>query len=250
MLLMIIFFFVKKVRRRDQQRLNIERNLLRLEQTALQGQMNPHFIFNCIAAIKQYYNAGDISKANSFVDSFASLIRQTFELGTETFVPLDKELGYLIQYMDVEKARFNDSFCYYIKKQTKLPDSVIFVPAMLVQPIVENAIRHGVRHLMDKKGEVYISVVQIDDQIEFTIKDNGIGREKNMALKGRITLNELNSGMVNEKRIHILNRLFSGSVKMQVEDLYDKEGTANGTKVIISFPVNLNQFLKDERNNN
>jgi anti-sigma regulatory factor (Ser/Thr protein kinase) len=249
LLILSVCAFISKERKKDKKRLGIQKNLLLLEQTALQGQMNPHFIFNCIAAIKQYYNSGDITRANNFVHAFSSLIRQTFEMGTETFLSLDKELNYLVQYLSVEKERFKDSFNYQINKQVLLPDNKINVPALLLQPIVENAIRHGVRHLPKDKGMIQISVLQKESMVEFIITDNGIGRKKSKILRERDFNENMTSTTVNEKRIHILNQLFDGKIIMHTEDLVRDNGEGGGTKVSISFPVDLKQFLKDESNN-
>lgn len=249
LLILGVSAFISKARKKDKKRLGIQKNLLLLEQTALQGQMNPHFIFNCIAAIKQYYNSGDITRANNFVHAFSSLIRQTFEMGTETFLSLDKELNYLVQYLSVEKERFKDSFNYQINKQTLLPDNKINVPALLLQPIVENAIRHGVRHLPKGKGMILVAVHQKEGIVEFTITDNGIGRKKSKILKEQDFIGNMTSTTINEKRIHILNQLFDGKIMMHTEDLVGDNGEGVGTKVSISFPVDLKQFLKDESNN-
>ncbi len=242
-----VFFFIRRARKKDRDKLGVQQNLLLLEQMALQGQMNPHFIFNCIAAIKQYYSSGDTEKADNFVDSFSLLIRQTFELGTETFVSLDKELSYLAQYLNVEKARFNDSFQYHITRSTARSEAEILVPAMLLQPIAENAVRHGVRHLPDGNGIIQISVRQSDDKVEISIEDNGIGREKSNAMKGYAFLKSLTSTIVNKKRVDLLNRLLEGKIIMQTTDLYEKE-VACGTRVYIAYPMDINQILKNENN--
>ncbi len=240
-----LFLLVKRTRNRYRQKLMVQQNLLHLEQMALQGQMNPHFIFNCISAIKQYYSSGSIEKANSFVDSFSLLIRHTFEMGTETFVSLDKELNYLARYLDVEKTRFNDSFRYSIYRHTILPETELLVPAMLLQPIVENAVRHGVRHLPDGVGEIGIGVVQQHEEITITIEDNGIGRAKSNELKTHPFLRPVTSTSVNKQRITLLNRLLDGKLVMRTTDIY-KDREASGTRVIISYPVNIKEILKDE----
>jgi hypothetical protein len=248
--LFVAFLIIKRLRKRDKDKLLVQQNLLMLEQMALQGQMNPHFIFNCIAAIKQYYAIGNTQKADSFVDAFSLLIRQTFEMGTEIFISLYKEINYLNQYLFVEKTRFNDSFQYEVGIDIEGPGSRILVPAMLLQPIIENAVRHGVRHLPHGEGKITIQVVQKGGIVSFTITDNGIGRLRSEALKAQHFLKPLTSSTVNDKRIHILNKLFEGKISMHIEDLYADGRSDCGTKVIISYPVNINELHYNESSNN
>jgi hypothetical protein len=248
--LFVAFLIINRLRKRDKDKLLVQQNLLMLEQMALQGQMNPHFIFNCIAAIKQYYAIGNTQKADSFVDAFSLLIRQTFEMGTEVFIPLYKEMNYLTQYLIVEKTRFNDSFQYEVGITIEEPGSQILVPAMLLQPIIENAVRHGVRHLAHGEGKITVQIVQKGDVVSFIITDNGIGRLRSEALKAQHFLKPLTSSTINDKRIHILNKLFEGKISMHIEDLYADGRSDCGTKVIISYPVNINELYYNESNYN
>lgn len=233
---LIVFYFLRKARKRERERLSMQQNLLLLEQMALQSQMNPHFIFNCITAIKQYYNAGDKDRGNDFVDSFSMLIRHTFEQGTEVFTSLDKELGYLRRYLDVEQSRFNHSFHYDISCHTATAVQDIPVPAMLLQPVLENAIRHGIRHLSHGRGVVQLIVTERDKMISIAITDNGIGIQKSRDLKGENLLQSLTSSTVNNRRVDVLNRLFAQSISMHMEDI-----ATGGTCVIISYPTDINK---------
>jgi len=239
----IVALFIKRVRTKDKEKIATQRNLLQLEQMALQGKMNPHFIFNCIAGIKQYYSNGDLEKANSFVDEFASLIRQTFDMGTELFVSLDKELNYLTRYLSIEQTRFNDSFDFTITKDLTISESFIYIPTMLLQPVVENAVRHGVRHLTNRRGEIKINVVQKNERIEITITDNGVGRQKSSSF-GRMYQNiiRLTSSTVNTKRIDILNQLFEQQIINITEDILNEQNEVIGTRVLISYPMNIHQL--------
>lgn len=250
-LVTLLFLYLNsRSKRKYLARLNTQQNLLRLEQMALQSQMNPHFIFNCIAAIKQYYRSGNILKGDNFTDVFAQLIRQTFEMTSATFISMDKELSYLSQYLNIEQTRFNHTFEYTIVKQTVLPISQIKIPAMLLQPIVENAIRHGIRHLVDRKGIIEISITQQLEQIEINIKDNGIGRQKSKALQANNYIQyAFTSGVVNNKRIQILNQLFNGNITMTISDIVNNTNDTIGTQVFISYPTWINKILVDENYN-
>ncbi|XZF14936.1 histidine kinase [Chitinophagaceae bacterium MMS25-I14] len=231
-------FFIRRVRKKDREKLSVQRNLLQLEQMALRSQMNPHFIFNTMSAMKQYYNSGDIVKANDFVDVFASLIRDTFEMGTEPFLSLDKELHYLQQYLAVEKARADDAFEFFITGDTEQAQMNIPVPSMLLQPLVENAVRHGVRHLSGRKGIIKIAVTQKGDTVKWIIEDNGVGRAKSSSFNHKFR-NAVTSTVVNTRRIDILNRLFDQKIIFITEDITDTGNNAAGTRVIISYPLSI-----------
>ncbi len=242
-------FILRRIRRNDKMKLATQQNLLLLEQMALQGQMSPHFIFNSIAAIKQHYVTGNTQQANGLVDSFSALIRQTFEMAAEVFVSLDKELNYLRYYLDVERIRFNASFQYNIRVDIQMPSQDIPVPAMLLQPIVENAIRHGIRHLLEKEGMVDLHVRQSGDRIIFIVTDNGIGRLKSSTMKGQGILPPINSSSVNEKRIHILNKLFNNKIELSTNDLTDEQGNPSGTRIMIAYPIHIiHEIAKNENN--
>jgi ligand-binding sensor domain-containing protein len=237
---LLVQMVFRKRHKKEQEQLLLQRNLLNLEQMALQGQMNPHFIFNCITAIRQYYNKGNTEKANKFVDDFSTLIRTTFEMSTQTFTPLEKELAYLTQYLEIEKERFNHSFSFSVSKHIESPETSVFVPTMLLQPFVENAVRHGVRHLPDGKGKIDISIVQQQENIIITIQDNGLGRLKTLQMKQTsFTAAPVTSTKVNKKRIDILNKLFDQKVALNTSDVLDDKGEVAGTIVVISYPSDI-----------
>jgi ligand-binding sensor domain-containing protein len=232
-----IISYLKWARKKDNRKIAFQRNLLQLEQMALQGQLNPHFIFNCMTAIKQHYNAGNLQKANEFLDAFAALIRQTFEMSTETFISLDKELDFLNRYLSIEQVRFGYAFDFFINKNLTISDAIIPVPAMLLQPFAENAVRHGVRHLSERRGKIIIDVRQQNNRMQVVITDNGIGRSKANSFFSHIT-----STSVNSKRMQILNQLFEQQIIHEVEDVIDDEGDIAGTRIIISYPLDINKL--------
>ncbi|XZF14235.1 sensor histidine kinase [Chitinophagaceae bacterium MMS25-I14] len=219
-----------------------QRDKAELEQKLLRTQMDPHFIFNCIVAIKQYNKQGDAAKANEFVDAFSSLIRLTFEMGTETFVSLEKELAYLTQFIFIEKARFNDQFDFSLTKKLTAPETAVPVPAMLLQPIIENAVRHGVYHLTDRRGMISVDITQKENNIVIVITDNGVGREQSRSFRQSLYSGALNSTVVNMKRIDILNQLFNNQISLKTEDVLDAGGAVAGTRVTISYPVSIQQL--------
>lgn len=236
----VSFLIVRRVRKKDAEKMAVQQNLLQLEQMALQAQMNPHFIFNCMAAVKHLYSTGDNERADAFVDEFALLIRQTFEMGEENFITWNQERSYLERYLNVERGRFDHSFSFTIEEHIELPAGDIPVPVMLLQPIVENAIRHGIRHLPDGTGNITVVIRQEGSRVIFEITDNGIGLRKSLELKG-LDVHNRTSSIVNNKRIRILNQLFAGQITMKTEDLSERDDHSTGTRVVISYPVAIHQ---------
>jgi len=226
--------------KKERERLLVQQNLLQLEQLALQGQMNAHFIFNCITAIRQHYNKGDLARANRFVDVFSTLIRTAFEMVNQTFTSLDKELRYLEQYLKVEQERFSHSFRFTITTDILTSAALVPVPTMLLQPLVENAVKHGVRSLPDGMGAIQIGITQQEDKIHIAVEDNGAGRKRDQHLDeaGRPVIS-ITSTTVNQKRIDILNKLFEGQIAMQTIDIVDRGGRIAGTRVILTYPLSI-----------
>ncbi|HTN17961.1 MAG TPA: histidine kinase, partial [Chitinophagaceae bacterium] len=238
-----IALYLRSARKKDEEKVAVQRKLLQLEQMALQGQMNPHFIFNCIAAIKQYYSSGDHVRANEFVDRFSGLIRQTFEMGAQLFISLDKELNYLAQYLAIEQTRFDHSFDFSIRKELSLPESSIYVPVLLLQPLAENAVRHGIRHLTGRRGKVDITVVQDDKLVTISLTDNGVGRTKSKSFSQFLqNIVPLTSTTVNRKRIELLNQLLGEKIAYHTEDVLDEQGNITGTKVTIAYPLSVHHL--------
>lgn len=236
----LLAWFIRRLRRKDQEKLTEQLHLLELEQMALQGQMNPHFVFNSIASIREYYNSGELVKGNRLLDTFTALTRTTFEMSSHTFTTLAAELRYLEQYLLVEQERFNYSFDYVICQEIPLPAATVPVPAMLLQPLVENAIRHGVRHLPDGAGKITIRMQQQQDMIHISIADNGRGRAYAMELKRKGYLQQrVTSTKVNQERIRILSKLFDHKIQVRTEDIRSEEGKVAGTIVFISYPINI-----------
>jgi ligand-binding sensor domain-containing protein len=209
-----------------------------LEQQALQAQMNPHFIFNCLNSIQQYILINDKGKANQYLTAFASLIRQTLDNSGKKTITVSEEVSYLNRYLQMEAMRFGENFSYEIIVDDMVNTDVVELPAMLLQPYVENCLRHGIRYKTDGTGKVIITFSIEDDTLYCSIKDNGIGREKAAEWKSRQHIEYQSQGMkLTEKRIDLLNKINTSAISATVIDLKDEHGHAAGTEVIIKIPL-------------
>src|SRR6185436_14435634 len=145
---------IKKIKKNENEKLQTQKRLSEFEQMAFRAQMNPHFIFNCLNSIQQYIFSKNVLDANLFITEFSSLIRQTMELSGKKLVSLEEEIKYLSTYLKLEHTRFDENFNYDISVAPDLTPETIYLPPLLLQPFVENSIRHGIRNLKTKKGKI------------------------------------------------------------------------------------------------
>jgi len=200
----------------------------------LKAQINPHFIFNCLNSIKGFIYDKDYKQADKYLDRFAELMRSTIDNSDASIISLKDEMHYLDNYLQLEKLRFEDKFEYRINIYISVDIEKVFVPAMLLQPYVENAIRHGMRSLENRKGQINITAKIENNVLVCAIDDNGIGREKAAALKSRMHIEYQSKGMnISKRRAELYN------IEQEIIDKKDEAGNASGTTIIVKIPLDL-----------
>ncbi len=177
---------VRKIKAEEKKKTDLNAKLSELEQTALRSQMNPHFIFNCLTSIQQLIVSGNKTDANEYLVKFARLIRKTLELSAHPFISLREETEYLNEYLFLEQLRLSGHFEYVISIGGAISSDKTYIPNMMIQPIVENCIRHGIKSLENRKGEITIHFSQLEQCIVCTITDNGVGRSEKSAVTKNI----------------------------------------------------------------
>lgn len=151
----------------------LKQQIFELERSALQAQMNPHFIFNCLNSIQNFIAANDKDRAATFLAQFARLIRQTLEHSFQKEITLEEEVAYLNNYLSLEHLRFRDAFRYEIFVNQSLDTYDTVLPSMLVQPFVENAIVHGMRG-RKKEGRIEVRFEPTGNKgLLISVEDNG-----------------------------------------------------------------------------
>ncbi len=145
-----------------------------LEQKVLRSQMNPHFIFNVLSSIQGSLIQNKPIISATYLSKFAQLIRQNFEYVQKKQISLKEELEMIQNYIDAQKFRYKDKFDYEINVDEQLSKEQVFIPPMILQPFVENAIEHGFKNI-SYKGKLTISITKKDDKVCFEIIDNGLG---------------------------------------------------------------------------
>lgn len=238
--LIVVFAIVVLRLAAQKRRAAFERRLLETEQKALRAQMNPHFIFNVLNSIQYYAGRNDMVAVETYLNKFTKLIRAILEQSRTPFIPLSQELEMLRLYLDLERMRFEDKFEHVIEVDPKIDTGRVHIPGMLVQPIVENAIKHGIRH---KKGEalVKVSFLHEGDKLVCSVADNGVGRDaaRRMNGDGRENGNghqPVATAIIGE-RMDALGTLHGIQLACVTEDLTDAEGRPTGTRVTVEVPI-------------
>ena len=200
---------------------------------AFQARMNPHFIFNSLNSIQSLVLNGETINSITYLSRFSKLMRQILDSSAKSRVVLQTEIDMLRGYIELEQLRF-DAFTYELLIAPGIATENIQVPAMIIQPFVENAIIHGI---LPKKGEgsLRISFEQKSNAVICTIDDNGIGRKASAALNAERRKDHQSHGIsIAANRLALLSTNIKGSVTY-----LDKEeaGIAAGTTVILQIPV-------------
>lgn len=216
----------------QQKKARIQSELNTLKLTAIQSQMNPHFIFNSLNAIQDLVLKGDVENTYTLITKFSDLIRRTLDYSEKDFIDFEQEIKLIELYLALEKIRFKSTLTCTLNA-SEVED--IMVPPMLIQPFIENALLHGLMHKDGaKKLDIHFS---LKEQLICTIEDNGIGRENAAKIKLRQgSLHESFSGKAIKKRFEILSQHYQSQLGFHYEDLYDN-GFASGTRVTVTIPV-------------
>jgi ligand-binding sensor domain-containing protein len=246
-LILIWFFRIRNIRANyelekqivssELEKLEIEKAYLIAEQKAGVLQMNPHFLFNSLNTIKGYYAQNKFNEANRFISRFSKLLRRILECNTQ-FIPLEKEIEIVDLYLFLMQKRYNDMFEFEITCDIK-DIAKVEIPPMMVQPMVENAVIHGIAP--HNKGTVNVHFYYANNQLACAVSDTGIGFNKSLKQTHK------SIGLSNIKdRLNLLAQQFNIPCSIEIISPNNKEKD-EGTTVIILFPTKL---ITDESDNN
>lgn len=236
---------IRSIQRKEAEKNQIRQQIFELEQKAKRAQMNPHFIFNCISSIQHFIFTNELEACNDYLARFARLIRQTLDSSEKTAIQLSEEVKYLDNYLGLEQMRFAGKFTYRINVSPEIHADFIYLPSMLLQPYVENSIRHGVRNRRDTNGFIEIDFHISNNSLYCTIQDNGIGRKKAETLKSGSHIEYQSKGMsLTSDRINAISQSYGEHTDITITDLSNEEGQSTGTKIVVRFPLTLLNKLK------
>ncbi|MEN9441444.1 MAG: hypothetical protein RLZ33_1521 [Bacteroidota bacterium] len=227
---------VGQLRKTQEQRLRhlkLENELRLTQQNALKAQMNPHFLFNVLNSIKGFIYENDKKNAARYLSDFSNLVRKVLDMSSLSTVPMNEELETVKLYISLESMLLENDFEFALEVDEAMDLSAFKIPSLLIQPYIENALKHGLRH---KKGQkkLYLRVSQVEDVLKIEIEDNGVGRKASAEINQQQSHNHTSfATKANEKRLELLNFEREGFVGVEMEDLMDENGESAGTKVTI-----------------
>lgn len=213
----------RKIRKHRQ-----EKRLRELQLAALRSQMNPHFLFNSLNSVQNLVQQNKSKEAHLYLSDFAGLIRKVLKNSDKEEVSLAEEIDTLRKYLNLEKLRFE--FDYEIDVDDSVDQNLFMLPALILQPLAENALLHGLQH---KKGEKKLSVrvTKPGNEIHIIIEDNGIGIDASNEFK----TNSNGIGLrMNEERILMMKEKYGGNYSFKLTDLAAQG--LEGTRVEITIP--------------
>lgn len=238
-LILIARWRIKTISRKEHQKILHQKALLDLEAKALRAQMNPHFIFNSLNSIKSLINKNENEKAAEYLTIFSKLMRTLFQNSDRREISLHEELHTCQLYTQIEKMRFGKRVNFIFEIDEGLDLKGIKIPALILQPFIENAIWHGLVP-REQGGKVVISVRQSPgDAIECVIDDDGIGRELSKQYKAQYEATHQSRGIgLTQSRLELDKFLNNRENAISVIDKADEMGKPAGTTVIITFKEN------------
>ncbi|WP_299129030.1 histidine kinase [uncultured Winogradskyella sp.] len=220
-----------------QKRLALEKQYKDSELKALKAQMNPHFIFNALNSIQDYIVLNQKNLASDYLGKFADLIRNYLHFSDTGFISIPEEVHNLKLYLELEKLRFEEALTYNFSIDTNANSEAVKIPTMLIQPYVENALKHGLLHKKDNRA-LSITITKTSEKvIECVIEDNGIGREKSKAINTKRQQQHKSFALkATTERLDLLNYGKERKIGVAIIDLKDND-IAKGTKVILNIPI-------------
>ncbi len=236
-LIIIAIVIIQNRLRQLRKRQDLINELNEVKQQALSAQMNPHFIFNSLNSIQRYIIQNDRKTSNKYLSRFSSLMRLVLDNSRHHLIKLGNELEALELYMDLEALRFKEKLTFSLSTAEGLEVDQLMISPLLLQPFVENAIWHGIMHKEEQSGHVLVHIADSDTHFKCIIEDNGIGRREALRIKNSSANAHKSVGTeVTNKRIELANKLYDHEIQSKIIDLYDENGSPQGTRVEIVIP--------------
>lgn len=238
----IILFYRNKLAIKEKEKelmlkkVKFESELAMLKLENLKSQMNPHFIFNALNSIQEYIILNQKNLASSYLAKFADLIRAYLDHSSKGMITLKEEIDCLDIYLELEQLRFEEKFNFKIDYNENVDVYDIKIPTMLIQPYVENALKHGLFHKKEDR-QLHILFEKLENEfiLKCIIQDNGVGRKKAAELKEY--KHKSFATEANQDRLNLLNHNRKERIGVTIEDLYNSDNEAIGTKVTVLIPI-------------
>jgi LytS/YehU family sensor histidine kinase len=199
--------------------------------------MNPHFIFNSLTSINKFVLKNETDAASNYLTKFSRLIRMVLTNSKKPMISLADELEMLRLYLEMEKLRFKEAFIYCFDMDETIDAENIFIPPLLLQPFVENAIWHGLMH-KEGQGRIDVGLRMENGILVCTIRDNGVGRSFAKASTSKSAQKQKSMGIdITRQRLALIDGgMEEDADNLHIEDLY-LDGVPAGTQVTIKIRI-------------
>lgn len=242
-LLAFVFLFFIFYRSKREAEIQIEKSRLQLqvaqvEMKALRAQVNPHFMFNALNSIYILIADKEMQKAGNYVLKLGTLIRKILENSNYQNISLKDDSEVIDLYIQVECMRLNNSFKYQLTINESIDSEAVMVPPMIIQPIVENAIWHGLKNRRDG-GLLTIFVDSKEDELIFEIKDNGCKADSQMS-EDEMLRNAKRKSMgmqITKERLDIINQTNNANARIEEKEMIGDDGCYQGKVVLLYLPL-------------
>ncbi len=226
----------KEEARLKQEAAELSRQLVETNMKAINFQLNPHFIFNCVHTVEYLLGQSKVKESMTCLRKFSDLIRMMLEGMSKKEIPLERELDILRLYMDLEKMRHTHDFSYSIETDSQIDPVTTMVPPLILQPFVENSIKHG--FVQDgKEYHIRIRLQAEEGKLHCEITDNGIGfstKKDQMSVSG---FKKESLGLkLTEDRLRLINQMTRSEYSYSIGDLNNEENNTTGTLVSLQLP--------------
>lgn len=249
----IVYMMYRQRLNRIKAKAALDNKIAKMEMRTLIAKMNPHFIFNALGSIKDFVLTHKPDDAADFLDDFSRLMRTILEQTSKETIEIAREKALLTTYLQLESLRFNNSFDFYFDIDDAIDDEDTMLPTMVLQPLIENAIIHGVTKMTERRGKIWIrfELENADDEenmyLIVKVEDNGRGRRQKT--EAQLKTHKSMATDITLDRLEILN--FDKPRKTEFV-IYDKrmlaekaleegkiltEDEKNGTLVVFRFPI-------------
>ncbi len=209
-----------------------ELRFLKSEYKALNAMMNPHFIFNSLNSVQGLINNREIAAANEYIIIFSDLIRQNMHNTSNELITLKQELTLVENYLRIEQLRLNGTLMYAIDIEEGIEEDAIMIPPLLIQPLVENAIKHGIWPNEGKDGRIDLKLYENENGLFIEVTDNGIGLNKGP----QSDTSHKSYAMTNiHQRLEQLSKIHGLDIKVELKEIVGKDGIVLGAKSCISI---------------
>lgn len=242
LLLLVVFILsyrIKTIHIKRNEELKLENRRIVLEQEAFHAMINPHFIFNVLNSIQHYINNNNAYEANLYLSDFARYIRTNLEISSKKYISLDEEIAFLELFVSLERLRFEKKLTYEVYVDPAIDTDETVIPAMLLQPFIENALWHGILPV-DGKGHLKLSIKkEAGNMLSLEITDDGEGHPPvHESNEPQIRTRDSKGILITRQRLEVMEALTGRTLSLKINKAFPGQKN-EGTRVALSIPGDL-----------